>query len=90
VWRAAAVAFVFMYAAKEFPTKDRQFERCRADWLVAFKPSFSKPLTEFDADYQFVRSCMAAKGFNPRPENTCPAGTAVTHSDCYVSRWPWE
>lgn len=84
------MAFVFLYAAKEFPTMDRQFERCRADWIAALRPAFDKPISVLDADYQFMRSCMASKGFNPRTENTCQAGAAMANSDCYVRRWPWE
>lgn len=81
---------VMLYAVANFPPMDRQFERCRADWLAMFKPTFEKPLDEFSADYQFMRSCMASKGFKPRLAEPCSAGRLVTWSDCFVRRAPWE
>lgn len=83
---AVGVAF---YALANFPPLDRQFERCRADWLAAFKPAFAGVITELSADYQFLRACMASKGFDPKPD-PCTAGAAMTWSNCYVRRVPWQ
>jgi hypothetical protein len=80
---------VILYAVATFPPMDRQFERCRADWLAAFKPTFEKPISVLSADYQFLRACMASKGFNPKAE-PCDGGAAMTWSNCYVRRLPWE
>lgn len=80
---------VALYAVANFPPMDRQFERCRADWLAAFKPTLDRPITELSADYQFLRACMASKGYNPKPDS-CPAGSAMTWSNCFVRRMPWE